>query len=104
MRSTTADTRALRIVAGMVNADGTVQRPNAPGGFSVVRQSTGVYAVTFTPSFASAPVIVATNGQSSSAVLVNVEQTVTPSYARFITTTTAFVVIDSQFYFEALGR
>jgi hypothetical protein len=94
---------APRIVAGMINGDGTIARQTPPGAFTVVRQSAGVYAVTFVPPFGSPPIVVATNGQSSSAVLVNVEQTVTAGYARFITTTTAFAVIDAQFYFEALA-
>ena len=64
---------ATKTLWGVINADGKTD--NGSGGFNVIRQETGEYIITFSPTFSGTPAIVGSQvnyGSTSENTLDNV--------------------------------
>lgn len=71
---------ATRIVRGDIAAAGTI---NFGSGFSVVKNGTGDYTVTFTTAFAAAPVVVLTLGPTGGGVAIKHNDAAGPTINNF---------------------
>ena len=91
----------LRIVRGVVNFDGAIL---AGSGFDVTRQSTGVYAITFSTAFTSLPAFTAlvVDNNSGPAIMIHARLLASGSVTVNISNTSG-APFDWDFSFTAIG-
>ena len=91
-----------RVVRGVVSGAGAIEEGS---GFTVVRNATGDYTVTFSPAFADVPTVLLGIGTSATANYVRISSTVavTASSVRVLGFTFAGVAADAQFHLIAIG-
>jgi len=90
-------------LGGIVSGAGAIQ---AGSEFTVVKNGTGDYTVTFAPTLAAAPVVVVGSAQGAGAIGAKLTTGVLPTATSFqvaVFTTTTGVAVDGAFSFMALA-
>lgn len=88
-----------RTVSGIVAADGS----ESSSEFSVTKNGTGDYTVTFTTAFAEVPAFVATPNAATARILGMDNAAPTASAVRVVARSTAGTATDTAFHFNARG-
>lgn len=92
---------AEKTVRGIVALDGTI---SAGSGFSVTKNGTGDYTITFDPAFAAVPSCVAINGDNSSGAFNHVTGSAAAASVRLqARVASTGVLTDMSFHFIAVG-
>lgn len=93
---------APKIVWGVVNANGTIA--GGSGDFSVTKNGTGDYTITFSPAFGAVPAVTESIEFAATTAALIQHRTPTTSGVSFYTTTNAgYTLSDQKFAFHAIG-
>lgn len=98
--SNTNTTNGLSVIRGFVTQSGSI---TGGEGFSAVRNSAGVYAITFTTAFSDAPIVIPTISPTTSAVFATAVN-ITTTGMLIQNFNMSFTVTDSDFMFIAIGQ